>query len=260
MTFKDVVFMVTSANTTLIEHEDILAEYNMQSTKTVGQHKTPDVTDNEESQTDLLNRVKILEKAIISLQETQQKTEDDMSEMKQWRDNYVTEQSERTTRIEQLRKKQKLNLKNFRKQMSEQDKKVKELNKDIDSLKEKESKSNKTLDKLSLDLKEYENNLLEINKEMKVHTDKTDSVTLEIQHLSTIIFGLQGDSKKVKTDTANTIDKLQLKHSVMYKLLQQRLMLIDKLIQIFNQKFETREQSLKKINVQRVTDMVVIST
>ncbi|XP_059164502.1 uncharacterized protein LOC131947322 [Physella acuta] len=113
---------------------------------------------------------------------------------------------------------------------------------------------------------------------MKDHPHKTDSVTLEIQHLSTIISGLQEDSKKVKTDTANTIDKLQLKHSMMYKLLQQRLMPIDKLIQIFNKKFETREQSFKKleaiesemirlqtiiiqsINVQHVTDMVVIST
>ncbi|XP_059164558.1 uncharacterized protein LOC131947370 [Physella acuta] len=160
MTFKDVVSMVTSANATLIEHVDILAEYNMQSTTTLGQQKTPGVTDTEESQTNLLNRVKILERAKISLQETQQKTEDDMSEMKQWRDNYVTEQSDRTTRIEQLSKKQKLNLKNFRKQMSEQEKKAKDLNKEIESLKEKESKSNKTLDKLSLDLKEYENNLL----------------------------------------------------------------------------------------------------
>ncbi|XP_059164488.1 chromosome partition protein Smc-like isoform X2 [Physella acuta] len=127
--------------------------------------------------------------------------------------------------------------------MSEQDNKVKELNKEIESLKEKESKSNKTLEKLSLDMKEYENNFHKINKEMKDHADKTESITQEIKRHSDQMCTLQEESYKIKLNTSTQIEK----HNLMYKLLQQRLMPIDKLVQIFNQNLETREKRITKL-------------
>ncbi|XP_059164514.1 leucine zipper protein 1-like isoform X1 [Physella acuta] len=158
-----------------------------------------------------VSRLEQIETVISSLQDANDKSTDDISKIKQWRVNFVTEQSDLGVHIEKLTKKQKQNFKNLRKQMSEQDNNVKQLNKEIESLKEKETKSNKTLEKLSLDMKEYENKLDTINKEMQDHTDKTQS-----------------------------------KHNVMYKLLQQRLMPIDKLIQIFNQNLETRKERINK--------------
>ncbi|XP_059164543.1 chromosome partition protein Smc-like [Physella acuta] len=149
--------------------------------------------------------------------------------------------------IEQLTKKQKQNFKIFRKQMSEQDNKIKELNKEIESFKEKETKSNKTLEKLSLDMKEYENNLLKINKEIQFSIDKTDSITDEIKRHSEMIFSLQEDNNKMMVNTSTKLEKLQSKHSVMYKLLQQRLMPIDKLIQIFNQNLENSKEKINKL-------------
>ncbi|XP_059162781.1 repetitive organellar protein-like [Physella acuta] len=197
-----------------------------------------------EEHPDLERRLAYIETTLSSLRVTQHKSIDDISEIKQWRDNFVTEQSDLGVNIEQLTKKQKQNFKNLRKQMSEQDNKVKELNKEIEILKEKETMSNKTLEKLTLDMKEYENKVRKINKEMQ---DIRDSMKKEIKSHSDLIVSLQHENKKNIVKTSTQFEKLQSKNNVMYKLLQQRLMPIDKLIQIFNQNLETREEKLNKM-------------
>ncbi|XP_059162749.1 chromosome partition protein Smc-like [Physella acuta] len=194
-----------------------------------------------------VSRLEQIETAISSLQDANDKSTDDISEIKQWRDNFVSEQSDMWLNIEQLTKKQKRNFKNIIKQMSEQDNKIKELNKEIESLKEKETKSNKTLEKLSLDMKEYENNAHKINKEMQDHTDKIDSIAQEIERHSDQIVSLQKDNNKIMVDSSIKLEKVQSKQNVMYKLLQQRLMPIDKLIQIFNQNLQTGGERLQKL-------------
>ncbi|XP_059162714.1 A-kinase anchor protein 9-like [Physella acuta] len=190
-----------------------------------------------------VSRLEQIEAAISSLQDANDKSTDDISEIKQWRDNFVTEQSDMWVNIELLTKKQKQNFKNLRKQMSEQDNKVNELNKEIEILKEKESKSNKSLEKMTLDMKTYENNLHTLNKEMQDHTDKSDSITDEIKRHSDQMSTLQEENYKTMHNTSTQLEK----HSLMYKLLQQRLMPIDKLIQIFNQNLETREDRITKL-------------
>ncbi|XP_059161473.1 uncharacterized protein LOC131944698 [Physella acuta] len=177
-----------------------------------------------------VSRLEQIETAISSLQDANDKSTDDISEIKQWRDNFVTEQSDMGVNIEQLTKKQKQNFKNLRKQMSEQDNKVKELNKEFENL------------------KEYENKLNKINKEIQDHTDKTGSITQEIKRLSDLIVILQDENNKILDKTSTRFEKLHSKHSVMYKLLQQRLMPIDKLIQIFNQNLETRKERINKLD------------
>ncbi|XP_059164520.1 protein BCAP-like [Physella acuta] len=194
-----------------------------------------------------VSRLEQIETAISSLQDANDKSTDDISEIKQWRDNFVTEQSDMGVIIEQLTKKQKQNFKNFRKQMNEQDNIVKALNKENESLKEKETSSNKTLEKLSLGMKEYENNLLEITKKMQNHTDKTESITQEIKSYSDLIVSLQEDYNKTRANVSTKFEKLQFKHNLMYQLLQQKLMPIDRLFQIFNQNLETREERSKKL-------------
>ncbi|XP_059162757.1 uncharacterized protein LOC131946125 [Physella acuta] len=202
------------------------------------QLKTQCVHTTVEEHPDLERRLASIETTLSSLQDIQHKSTDDISEIKQWRDNFVTEQSDMGVNIEQLTKKQKQNFKNLRRQIREQDNKVKELNKEIESLKENEFKSHKTLEKLSLDMKEYENNLHKINKEMQ---DKTDSLTQEIIRHSDQMTALQEESYKIKLNTSTQ------KYSLIIKLLQQRLMPIDKLIQTFNQNLETREGRITKL-------------
>ncbi|XP_059164570.1 uncharacterized protein LOC131947382 isoform X2 [Physella acuta] len=155
---------------------------------------------------EILSRLEQIETAISSLQDANDKSTDDISEIKQWRDNFATEQCDMGVNIEQLTKKQKQNFKNLRKQMSEQDNKVKEL-----------------------------------NKEMQDNIDKIESLTQEIKRHSDQIVSLE-------ENTSTKLEGVQSKHNVMYKLLQQRLMPIDKLIQIFNQNLETREESRKKLH------------
>ncbi|XP_059164602.1 kinectin-like [Physella acuta] len=204
-----------------------------------------------------VSRLEQIETAISSLQDVNDKSADDISEIKQWRDNFVAEQSDMGVNIEQLTKKHKQNFKNLRKQMSEQENKVKELKTEIESLKEKETKSNKSLEILSLDLKEYGNDLLKINKMLEDHTDKTDCIAQEIKRHSDQIVSLHDENNKIFVDTRTKLEKVQSKHSVMYKLLQQRLMPIDKLFQIFNQNLETREERINKSHVY-VNDMHVM--
>ncbi|XP_059164482.1 serine/threonine-protein kinase MRCK alpha-like isoform X2 [Physella acuta] len=195
-----------------------------------------------EEHPDLERRLAYIETTLSSLQDTQHKSTDDISEIKLWRDNFVTEQSDMGVNIEQLTKKQMQNFKNLRKQMSEQDNKVKELNKEIESLKEKESKSNKTLEKLSQDIQEYKNNVHKLNKEMQDYTDKIDSLTEEIKRHSDQMVALQEESYKIKLNTLTQLEK----YSLMIKLLQQRLMPIDKLIQIFNENLEVKGRKNNK--------------
>ncbi|XP_059164564.1 uncharacterized protein LOC131947379 [Physella acuta] len=194
-----------------------------------------------------VNRLEQIETAISSLQDVNDKSTNDISEIKQWRDNLVTEKSDMGVNIEQLTKIQKQNFKNLRKQMTEQNNKVKELNKEIESLKEKEPKSNKTLEKLSLDMKDYENNLHKITKEMQNHTDETESKIQEIKSYSDLIVSLQEDYNKIMANVSTKFEKLQLKHNLMYQLLQQKLMPIDRLFQIFNKDLVAREKRSKKL-------------
>ncbi|XP_059162752.1 repetitive organellar protein-like isoform X2 [Physella acuta] len=215
--------------------------------KTQGKHTAV------EEHPELERRLAYIETTLSSLQDTQHKSTDDISEMKQWRDNFVTEQSDMGVNIEQLTEKQKQNFKNLRKQMSEQDNKVKELNKEIESLKEKETRSNKTLEKLSLDMKGYENNEHKINKEMQDYADKTNSITQEIKRHSDLMAALQEECDKILCNTSTQLKK----QNVLYKLLQQRLMPIDKLIQIFNQNLETREERSTKLETIKATISVL---
>ncbi|XP_059164494.1 chromosome partition protein Smc-like isoform X2 [Physella acuta] len=225
-----------------------LAQSTLEPTKTEKpdqSESTNQLTKLVKNQEEVFTRLGLLENSISCLQSSIQKSKEDTSEIKQWRNNFVTEKCDMELNIDQLTKKQKQNFKNLKKQISEQDNKVKEMNREIESLKEKETKSNKTLEKLSLDMKEYENNFHKINKEMQDHTNKTDSITQEIKRLSDLIVSLQEDHNKIVVNTSTGFEKLQSK-CVLYKLLQQRLMPIDKLIQISNQNLETREEKIKK--------------
>ncbi|XP_059164675.1 uncharacterized protein LOC131947471 isoform X2 [Physella acuta] len=240
MTIKDAVAMVTTAQSTLIEHADMLNESIKLYHPTVMSEEQTATESKNQCNSETIKRLNDIETALTSLQNTKQMTEDDISEIKQWRDKFVTEQSDVGIKIEKFSKKQTQNFKNLGKQIKEQDNKIEKLNQQIDSLKKKESDTNKTLEKLSIDMKEHENNLHTLNKEMRVYTDKTDDVTQEIKRHSDLISTIQ-------EDTTKTFDTLLSKHYVMCKLLQQKLIPIHKIIETYNQNYETREGKMKKI-------------
>ncbi|XP_059164678.1 uncharacterized protein LOC131947473 isoform X1 [Physella acuta] len=255
MTMKAVLAMVTSAQSTIIEHTDMFTESTKLYPLTVmtEEQRTPESLKTADTgfisqacravkcNPETSRTLKDIEATLLSLQDSKQKTEDDLSEIKQWRDNFVTEQSDVGIKVQNWSKKQKQNFKNLRKQLKEQDNKIEDLNQQIKSLKSKESDTDKTLEKLSLDMKEYENNLHTLNKEMRVYTEKTDHVTQEIKRHSDLISAIQEDSTKA-------FDTLLSKHVTICKLLQQRLMPIHKIIETYNQNSETRVGKMKKID------------
>ncbi|XP_059164664.1 spindle assembly abnormal protein 6 homolog [Physella acuta] len=153
----------------------------------------------------IISRLELIEKALFSLQDSKQKTEDDISEIKQWRDNL---QTEKNNMAEQFCNQQKQNLESLRQEIREQDDKIKELNKEIESLKEKEAQSNKTLEKLSLKIKEYENNLNTINQEMEL---KTDSLTQEVRIHCSLVSSLQDQLQENMLHTTCNLNELYAK-------------------------------------------------
>ncbi|XP_059164632.1 uncharacterized protein LOC131947435 [Physella acuta] len=78
---------------------------------------------------------------------------------------------------------------------------------------------------------------------MQDHTDKTDSITQEIKRHSDQMSTLQEESYKTMHNTSTQLEKYILTN----KLLQKRLMPIDKLIQIFNKNLETRKERITKL-------------
>ncbi|XP_059178342.1 filamin A-interacting protein 1-like [Physella acuta] len=254
VTVKDALVMVATAQSVIFEHLNMMNETTKLYPPTV---MTEDKTTTESQSfipedaqhistvpmsgdTETIRRLKDIETALSSLQDTTQKTENNILEINQWRDNFVTEQSDVGIKVENLSKKQKQNFKNLKKQLKEQDNKIEDLTQQIESLKTKESDTDKTVEKLSLDMKENENNMQTLNKEMRVYTEKTDTLTEEIKRYSDLISAIQ-------EDTTKTFDTLLSKHVVVCKLLQQRLLPIDKMIETYNQNSETREGEVKKI-------------
>ncbi|XP_059162673.1 putative leucine-rich repeat-containing protein DDB_G0290503 [Physella acuta] len=154
---------------------------------------------------EILTRLELIETAISSLQDTKQKTEDDISEIKQWRDTFVSEQNDTALKTEQFCRQEEKCIESLREQINEQDSKVKELNKELESLKQQESKSNKVLEKLSVDINEYENNLHALNTEMNDNSNKTDSIAHAIRIHCSIISLFQDD---VQQNIVNTTCKL----------------------------------------------------
>ncbi|XP_059146258.1 uncharacterized protein LOC131933550 [Physella acuta] len=156
-----------------------------------------------------VSRLEQIETAISSLQDANDKSTDDISEIKQWRDNFVTEQSDMVLNIKQKTIKQNRILKNHKKQISKQGNQVKELIKEFESLKEKETKFIKTLEKLSQDMNEYENNLDKINNEVRVYRNKTHSLTQDIKNHYDLIVSLQEDNNKIKVNLSTKFEKIQ---------------------------------------------------
>ncbi|XP_059164663.1 nuclease SbcCD subunit C-like [Physella acuta] len=151
----------------------------------------------------IISRLELIEKALFSLQDSKQKTEDDISEIKQWRDNL---QTEKNNMAEQFCNQH--NLESLRQEIREQDDKIKELNKEIESLKEKEAQSNKTLEKLSLKIKEYENNLNPINQEIEL---KTDSLTQEVRIHCSLVSSIQDQLQENMLHTTCNLNELYAK-------------------------------------------------
>ncbi|XP_059164682.1 uncharacterized protein LOC131947477 [Physella acuta] len=121
------------------------------------------------------------------------------------------------------------------------------MSKEIEKLKEKEKPINKAVQKMSLDFEEHENILRKINKEMQEYRDKAENLTLEIRSHSALISTIQEDGKENNMYVTNACEKLLTKHVVICKLLQQRFMSFDKLIESYNKSFESRERKSMKI-------------
>ncbi|XP_059178345.1 uncharacterized protein LOC131957629 [Physella acuta] len=210
-TVIDAITMVTSAQNTLLEQADRLAESTKLYPLTVmtREKATPEVA----CYTEAIRRQDGDKHSLLSLQDTKQKTEDDISDTKQWRNNFVAEQKDNRIKIEKLCIKQKQNFTTQKEQLKEQDNKIEELNQQIKSLKTKESDTDKTLEKLSLDMKEYENNPHTLKKEMGEFRDQTQGIQGFSETFVYQIACLEKDILKLTRDL-QTIANQQLKNTM----------------------------------------------
>ncbi|XP_059164478.1 putative leucine-rich repeat-containing protein DDB_G0290503 [Physella acuta] len=317
--FKEVVSIVTTVNTALLKLKQTISvsctKYQAMAAgdKTTQENKSVDsVHDGNYSDLpmsvagDLNNkleqRVERLETALTSMQSRNKRTEADVTEIKQWRDTYKTEESNINEQIEQLAIKQKHNAKQFRKQINEQkhitdemneemkqlneikqwrktlisehntmakkleelsktltDNKEKtreqiqesktrinELNTEIKTLKQKESNTSQTLEITNTEINKFDIMLNKVNEELKIQTTNTEILQKEIKRHSDILSHLREEGKKNK-NTETKVEKLMSMHSVMSKILQQRLMPFESLIQKFNQNLASRQINKQKL-------------
>ncbi|XP_059164666.1 uncharacterized protein LOC131947465 [Physella acuta] len=219
---KDAIAMVTTAHSTILEHTDMFTESTLLYPPTVMAGEKTSIESLKSADTgfkfkasisvecspETSRRLKDIETALSSLQDTKQKTEDDISEIKKWRDNFVTEQKDIRIKIEKLCKKHKQHFKSIRTQIHEQEKKLKNLSEEMESLREKESIFVKIIERMSIDMKDYKRNLDKINKEMPGRTDKTRHLSQEIKSHSDLIATIQEDGKKNRRYTTKTCEKL----------------------------------------------------
>ncbi|XP_059164524.1 microtubule-associated tumor suppressor 1 homolog [Physella acuta] len=314
--FKEVVSMVTTVNTALLELKQTISvsctKYQaMAGDKTPQENKSvdsvhdvnySDLSMSADFSNRLEQRVERLETTLTSMQSrNKKKTEADLTEIKQWRDPYKTEESNMKEQLEQLAIKEKQNAKQFRKQINEykhitdkmneelkqldeikqwrktlisehktmakkfdelsktltdnkektreqiQESKtrINELNTEIKTLKEKESNTIQALERTNTEMNKFDIILNKINEELEIQTTKTEKLQKQIKSHSDVISHLREEGNKNK-NTETKVEKLMSMHSVTFKILQQRLMPVENLIQIFNKKLASRQKYKQK--------------
>ncbi|XP_059162768.1 uncharacterized protein LOC131946135 isoform X2 [Physella acuta] len=198
--------------------------------------------------TDIVNRIDLIEKTVSLLQDTKQRTEEDILEIKQWKDAVVTEQNDMEKNIEKLSKQHKQKFKNIRKKINEQDDKCCDMNEEIEKLKQKQSALISSIDKLSPVVKKYENDIEKINEEIQDQKNKIVNATQGVNKQSDLISALQEDGQKELISTRQKLDDLFSKQNIICKLLQQRQMSMDRVFQKFTGKFSTSGHKNMKID------------
>ncbi|XP_059159462.1 uncharacterized protein LOC131943382 [Physella acuta] len=198
------------------------------------------MANSEDTLTFLTRRLDQLEAKISAVSNT----EEEILEMKQWRENF---ESDCSLKIENLSKKQKQNFKNLAKQIIEQENSVVNIVKEFERLKDKESNSNKQLQKLSFDVKENEKTIVKIEKDIQANADEIKSMSREMKVHSGIIASLQENEKKNNDASHKALENTVLKYGVMCRVLQQRLAPIEKLMQNINKNRSNLEQNVQMV-------------
>ncbi|XP_059162725.1 repetitive organellar protein-like [Physella acuta] len=212
--FKEVVSIVTTVNTALLELKQMISvsctKYQAMAAgdKTTQENKSVDsVHDGNYSDlpmsADLSNkleqRVERLETTLLSLQIRSKKTEVDVTDIKQWRDTYITEQNNMNEEIKQLALKEKHNSKQFRQQINEQKSVTDEINQEIKQwrktlisehnimAKKLEELSQKQIDykeNIKQQMREVKHRINELNKEMETLKKKESNACQLLENIN----------------------------------------------------------------------------
>ncbi|XP_059164568.1 kinesin heavy chain-like [Physella acuta] len=253
--FKEVVAMVTTVNTAMLEFKQMISvsctKYQAMAAgdKTTQENKSVDsVHDVNYSDLsisvagDLSNkleqRVERLETALTSMQSRNKKTEADVTEIKQWRDTYKTEESNMKEHIEQLALKQKHNAKQFRKQINEQKHITDEMNEELKQLNEIKQ-WRKTL------ISEHNTMAKKLEELSKTLTDNKEKTREQIQESKTRINELNTEIKTLKEKESNTSQVLESTNAEMNRF-DIILNKINKELEIQTTKTEKLQQDIKK--------------
>ncbi|XP_059162745.1 coiled-coil domain-containing protein 18-like isoform X2 [Physella acuta] len=261
--FKEVVAMVTTVNTALLELKQTISvsctKYQAMAAgdKTTQENKSVDsVHDGNYSDlsisADLSNkleqRVERLETTLTSMQSRNKKTEADLTEIKQWRDTYKTEESNMKEHIEQLALKQKHNAKQFRKQINEQKNITDEMNEEMKQLnelkqwrktlisehnamaKKLEELSQKEIDnkeKIREQIKETKTKINEFNKEIETLKEKESNARQALESTNTemnkfdIILNKINEELEIQTTKTEKLQQDIKKHADFFSYLME---------------------------------------
>ncbi|XP_059164477.1 uncharacterized protein LOC131947305 isoform X5 [Physella acuta] len=134
----------------------------------------------------------------------------------------------------------------IREKIQEAKTKINELNTEIETLKENESNARQAVESTHTEMNKFDIILNKINEELEIQTTKTEKLQKQVKSHSDVISYLREEENKNK-NMETKVKKLISMHSVTFKILQQRLMPVENLIQMFNHNLANRQMNQQKL-------------
>ncbi|XP_059164474.1 microtubule-associated tumor suppressor 1 homolog isoform X2 [Physella acuta] len=169
-----------------------------------------------------------------------------LSEIKHLRDTLLLENNKMAKKLNELSQKQTDNNEKIREKIQEAKTKINELNTEIETLKENESNARQAVESTHTEMNKFDIILNKINEELEIQTTKTEKLQKQVKSHSDVISYLREEENKNK-NMETKVKKLISMHSVTFKILQQRLMPVENLIQMFNHNLANRQMNQQKL-------------
>ncbi|XP_059164549.1 uncharacterized protein LOC131947363 [Physella acuta] len=117
----------------------------------------------------------------------------------------------------------------------------------MDDFRAEEVNKKTSLEKLDQRVTAFDDQLNTIKEEMEVYKSEADTISKDVKKQYDLILALKENQNTIVFNTSVRFKEIISKQSVVYKLLQHRLIPIDTLIEQFNQNFKTGVQSVRKL-------------
>ncbi|XP_059169114.1 uncharacterized protein LOC131950915 isoform X1 [Physella acuta] len=248
MSFSDIHVMLSGASGKLLETINFYTGTSAQLKSPTKQYEKPSVTLNESaySNEEMNSRLVALEDFISGLKQAKLESKEEGYEMKQWKEAVTTQQQEMEARVENFIKKQIAQTKLFSKQIKEFNKNITKITQEIRALKNNEVDMFSKLKTNTKSLENCETNLAHLNSGLNIIQNKIDNNKDDMLKLTELTGKSKENQSQALLNIEKDLEKLEVKYGVVTNILLQRLMPIEKLLQVINTQEVARAEKCKE--------------